>query len=104
MDSQTLMKLNESELLEIAKTMGLGRLRRGIPKHELVTMIDEGRSPRPEDVSRTEFTRQKLQNHIQPRLAIIRNQLPGCDGCCTTYPCSDGRHAICFMPNQTKAR
>lgn len=95
---------NETELLDMARRQGLGVLRRGIPFPELVAIIKGEVLPRPEYVSGTMHTRRILQEYVSKNIERIRSQLPGCNGQCTTYPCSEGRHALCFAPNETVVR
>lgn len=94
-----LWKLNETELLGIARRQGLGFLRRGIPKDELVSIIGGYTQPQPHHYAGTAGTRAILQKYIAENIERVRSQLPGCDGMCTTFPCSEGRHALCFAPN-----
>lgn len=95
-----LWQCNESELLEIARRQGLGRLRRGLEKSILVAIVGGYDSPRQEHFSDTNYTRKELQKLIWANIEKTRSQLPGCDGKCTTFKCSDGRHGLCFIPNE----
>jgi len=103
-EDQSLVLLNETELLQMARRQGLGVLRRGIPRNELLSIITGYYQVRPEHLAGTAYTRKKLQENIAINIERVRSQLPGCDGRCTTYPCSEGRHALCFMPNEALVR
>lgn len=98
-EDAVLWKCNESELLQLARKQGLGFLRRGIPRDELVAIVGGYGNPRPEHYAGTAETRQILEKYISDNIERIRSQLPGCDGKCTTFNCSEGRHALCFAPN-----
>lgn len=91
---------NETELIEKARRQGLGRLRRGLEKGVLVSIVGGYENVRPEHRAETNYTRKELQEYIRQNWGRASSQLPGCDGKCTTYPCSDGRHGDCFMPNE----
>jgi hypothetical protein len=98
-DSQ-LWTCNETELLEIIRREGVGRLRRGLDKGLLVSIAGGYSEPLPEHFSSTNYTRKKLQEHIWAQIERLRHQLPGCTGVCTQYNCTDGRHGLCFLPNE----
>lgn len=104
MDDQVLFECNETELLTIARQAGLGRLRRGLLKEELVAIVSGYAHPRPDQLSGTGLTRQSLEATIKANIEVMRSQLPGCNGRCTTYHCSDSRHAVCFSPNEINIR
>jgi hypothetical protein len=91
---------NETELLALAKRQGLGQLRIGLPKEELLAIVSGDINPEPQHYPDSVRTRLKLQTFIQDRISVVRSQLPGCDGLCTTYPCSEVRHAACLAPNR----
>lgn len=107
---ETIKACNETELLQLAKDQGLGRLRRGLPRDILVGIVIGTIDATPEHLAGTNETRALLESEIgapdyetgrQPgrNWAIVRSQLPGCTGLCTKYNCSEGRHALCFSPN-----
>lgn len=95
-----LQNCNETELLQMAREQGLGILKRGIHKDILIAVITKQQNVDPSMLSETVDTRKRLETLIQGNWEKIRSQLPGCDGKCTTYPCSEGRHAACFWPNK----
>ena len=98
MDDTILQRCNKTELLCIARRQKLGSLSRGLTK-ELLVQIVSGEVPmRPEYLAATTYTRKRFQQYIAVNIERARSQLPGCDGCCTTYPCSDVRHGLCFIP------
>lgn len=91
---------NESELLTLAYKQGIGRLRLGLDKQTLIKLVHGEIEPGPEHLSETEGTRKLLEKFIERHWEKVRSQLPGCNGKCTSFPCSDGRHAMCFEPNK----
>ena len=93
-----LMSCNETELLWMARRQGLGQLRRGLPQERLVAIITGNIAPETSDFSGMTFTRRSLEGFIVKHYDRIASQLPGCSGKCTTFACSEGRHALCFMP------
>lgn len=101
-EDDVLSKCNETELLALGRRQGLPRLKRGIPHQELVDIIRGAIDVRPEHISETVETRRLLENFINHPSVYgrLRSQLPGCDGKCTTFPCTDGKHALCFFPNK----
>lgn len=100
MSDDALYKCNETELLTIARRQGLGALRRGLPKEELVAIVAGYKNPSSEHYAGTQFTRKKLEDFILANWGVVRSQLPGCNGKCTEYPCSEATHASCFAPNK----
>src|SRR3954470_21072353 len=99
-EDQILMWCNETELLGIAFRQGLGRLRRGMRKEELVAIVSGEVPVRPEHLSETTETRRRLQNFINKNWGQLRSQLPGCNGQCSSYPCTEGKHCLCLYPNK----
>lgn len=100
LDDSLLLNCNETELLALAKAQGLGHLRRGIPKDVLFKIVRGEEDPAPEHFADTRHTRKMLEEFIARHWEKCRSQLPGCNGKCTTFPCSEGRHALCFEPNK----
>src|SRR5437660_551060 len=82
-----LKRCSETELLALARRQGLGRLRRGIPKEELIDVVRGAIPLRQEHHSETMETRRLLEAFIAKNWGQLRSQLPGCDGKCTTFPC-----------------
>lgn len=104
MDDSILNECNETELLSLARVQNLGRLRRGLPKDVLVGLVSGDLPMEPRYLAGTSETRAKLQAFIWNNIERTRSQLPGCDGRCSTYPCSEGRHAACFGKNEDTVR
>jgi hypothetical protein len=102
MNDEVLMSCNATELLCLARQQGLGLLRKDLPKEVLVRIVSGEMDPTMEHLSGTTFTRQTLESAIQANFAVVRSQLPGCNGMCRSFPCSEGRHALCFLPNATQ--
>jgi hypothetical protein len=95
-----LLKCNDSELHWIARIQGLPVLRRDIPREELIAIVS-GEAPVTEQLlSGTNYTRRRLENFITANFDRVRGQLPGCDGKCTTFMCSDGKHMSCYLPSE----
>lgn len=107
----TLDQCNETELLWMAKDQGIGRLKKGLPKEYLIDIILGEIPPITADFSGTHITRNRLAIFIHnpaefppdginegnwPR---VMSQLPGCTGICTKFDCTEGRHALCILPN-----
>jgi hypothetical protein len=95
-----LSECNETELLQLAWKQKLGHLKRGIPREELVAIVSGQASPEPRHMSPTEQTRDILQGFIERNFEKLRSQLPGCDGKCKTFHCTEGKHAMCLYPNK----
>lgn len=111
MDIKALLdKCNETELIESARKQGLGRLRRGIPKEELVQLVLGELPVREHHLSRTNLTRYALAEFIgnpeafpqQPNSmwGRFRSQLPNCNGICMVFNCTEGRHMDCYSNNE----
>ena len=101
-DDQILAWCNETELLGIAFSQGLGRLRSGIPREELIAIVAGEVQVRPEHLSETGTTRQVLQDFIFKNWEKLRSQLPGCTGKCVTFECTETKHASCFFFNKAQ--
>lgn len=99
MDDRILDECNETELLLLAARQKLGRLRRGIAHDVLVGIVMGELTVTRDHLSGTSETRAELAKFIQDNIERARSQLPGCNGICTSYPCSEGRHALCFSGN-----
>lgn len=95
---------NEGELLGMARTQGLPPLRRGLPRADLLAIVTGQAEPTKDQIADTEYTRRQLENFITKNFAIVRSQLPGCNGKCLTFHCSEGRHMACFAPNEANVQ
>jgi hypothetical protein len=100
MDDTLLAQCNETELLWLARHQGLGHLRRGLPKEVLIAIVSGSLDPQPEHFAGTAYSREKLEAFIKKHWDVVMSQLPGCNGQCITYACSEGRHLMCFEPNR----
>lgn len=112
MSDDKLLECNETELIWLGKKQGLGRLRRGMPKEELVGLIVGEIPVENKHLSDSNYTRLQLATFIHNPSEFppdekhkgnwerVRSQLPGCNGICTKYDCTDGRHIKCLLPNE----
>jgi hypothetical protein len=100
MSDDVLEKCNETELLTLAHLQGLGNLRRGLPRELLIQIVSGEVRLEEKHLSESRETRKLLEKFIEKYWELIRSQLPGCNGKCTTFPCSEGRHALCFRGNR----
>ena len=103
-DDIILEQCNETELLQLAHRQGLGTLRRGLDHQELVAIVAGVISPESRHLSDSTWTRAKLEATIFANWDQLMSQLPGCTGKCSIYPCTEGKHAQCFEPNQEMVR
>lgn len=104
MSDEALYQCNETELLWMARGQGLGHLRRGLPLATLVQIVAGEILPTAEHYSGISATRATLQKFIWENIERTSSQLPGCDGKCSTFQCSDGRHAMCINGNERVLR
>lgn len=104
MNDDILLQTSEGELLEIARRQGLGFLRRGLPRSTLLSVVAGYVNPDQTHYASSQETRRMLQGFITRHFTVLQSQLPGCDGKCTTFRCSEGRHAACFLPNEKSIR
>jgi len=81
-----LEKMNRSELVQLARSAGLGNVSRDRTVAVLVQelLADEGEGP-----DALEERRKLLEAHIKRHRSRLLSQLPGCNGQCTTYGCPD---------------
>jgi hypothetical protein len=100
MADEALMTCNKTELLCLARVQGLPPLRKSLPVETMARIVAGEIPAKPEHIAGTGYTRTSLEKYIQDNYSRIRSQLPGCNGKCTSYPCSEGRHALCFGPNR----
>lgn len=102
MTDELLWQCNETELIWLARNQGLGHLRRGLPKQELVSIVAGYIQPEEKHFSDTRGSREVLERFVEKNWGVLRSQLPGCDGKCMTYSCTEGKHALCFFPNEDR--
>lgn len=95
---------NETELLALARVQGLGRIKMGLPREELVQLVRGAIPLQTHHMSETMATRGVLEVFIEQNWGRIRSQLPGCNGKCRTFECTEGKHALCFYPNKALLR
>ena len=96
---KVLEQCNETELLQIARRNG-HILKRGIDRAILIDIVRGAINPKDEHKSGTVFTRKKLEDFISANWARAQSQLPGCNGKCTTFPCTEAKHSRCFAANK----
>lgn len=96
----SLQNCNESELLWLARLQGLPPLRRGLPREELESIVAGVMPVEERHIAGTNYTRSRLEAFIQKKFELVRGQLPGCDGRCMSYPCTEAKHMSCFVPNE----
>ena len=94
------LKCNESELLWMARLQGLPLLRRGLPREELIAIVAGELNPDERHFAYTNYTREKLEAFVQKNIQRLYGQLPGCDGKCRTFKCSEGKHVACLLPSE----
>jgi len=99
MNDEILWQCNETELLWMARRQGIGFLRRGLTKQELIEIVAGYKNPEPHHLSETGDTRRRLEGFISENWGVLRSQLPQCTGKCQTFRCTEGKHALCFYPN-----
>lgn len=76
---------NTSDLVALGRAGELGSLDTS-DRPQLEQMLSGDTLPKADPL---EARRTRMQAHIQKYWARLRTQLPGCDGCCTTYGCPD---------------
>ena len=95
---KVLGRMNRSELVQIARSAGLGNIARDRPLSELVDDILDDRGE-PDEL---EKKRDMMQAHIAKHRARLLSQLPGCDGRCTTFGCPDLIVMRCWGDGHTR--
>lgn len=85
-DRNILDSLNRTELVELARSCGLGNIGRAYSRSLLAEMLVEGEYVDPDKLQRW---RTAMERHIKKNKNRLRSQLPGCNGQCTTYGCPD---------------
>ena len=98
--SNTLDQYNRTELVEIVRRRTQVIVRRSLPIERLQHLAVTGETPLDTERADSMRTRVSLERFILNNWMAINSQLP-CTGelrgRCTIYPCSEGRHANCFM-------
>lgn len=97
---EILFQCNESELLWMARIQGHPPLRRGLPREELIALVAGDSPVEQRHVAGTYYTRARLQEHIQKNIDRVRGYLPGCNGMCSSFMCTEEKHMSCFIPSE----
>lgn len=99
-DMDILHLLNETELAQLIRRQTGLVVAKAVSRERLIEMLTNGQPPRPEELSRTDDSRRKLQLYVEKNWNGIQSQLP-CKGenrgRCTIYPCPEGRHVDCLL-------
>lgn len=117
MDGEALLNhCNETELHWLAKRQGLGRLRRGLPLTELIAIVKGEIPVQSHHRSASNEGRYGLALYIHnpeefpPHPSYVghweraMSQLPGCNGLCHKYECTELRFYDCLAPNEDRVR
>lgn len=98
--SSPVEQYNRTELAEIVRRRTQKVVRHSLPIERLRHLAVTGEMPSDTEISGSMQTRISLERFILSKWVEINSQLP-CSGelrgRCTVYPCSEGRHAACFM-------
>lgn len=97
---EILFDCNDSELHWMARRQGLPLLRWDIPHEELVAIVIGTQQVEEKHLAHTNYTRGRLETFIFANYDRVRGQLPGCDGRCRSFMCTEGKHMSCFIPNE----
>ena len=97
---EKLLICNESELHWMARIQGLPILRRDIPHEELVALVSGEIKVEDRHLAGTNHSRERLETFITLNFDRVRNQLPGCDGKCRSFLCTEGKHMACYIPSE----
>jgi hypothetical protein len=88
--------LNTTELVQIARSAGLGNVGQDLEREELIDLIVEGVEPEDGcdegeliEPDRLERWRRAMERHISKNRKRLLSQLPGCNGKCTEFGCPD---------------
>lgn len=95
-----LMLLNVTELTQLLRQRTGWVVKSTLSKERLASFLYGQAQPTAEDLADTTKTRHSLQVFIEKNRSLFDSQLP-CKGenrgCCTIYPCPEGRHVDCFL-------
>lgn len=97
---EILIDCNESELHWMARIQGLPVLSRGIPHEELVALVSGEAKVEDRHLAATNYSRARLENFIFQNFNQVQGQLPGCNGRCRSFMCTEGKHMSCFLPSE----
>lgn len=85
-ENHPLYGVNKSELIQMARSAGLGNPGRDLSREELIELLETG-DEKVED--RLERWRRAMQEHIKKNRRRMLSQLPNCNGKCRTFGCPD---------------
>lgn len=97
---ERLLICNDSELHWIARIQGLPVLRRDIPNEELIAIVSGEAPVEDRHLAGTNHSRGRLEDFITLNFDRVRGQLPGCDGKCRSFMCTEGKHMSCYIPSE----
>lgn len=97
---ELLYECNDSELHWMARKQGLPVLRMSIPHEELVAIVAGSVPVQEHHLALTLQSRTRLETFIQANFDRVRGQLPGCDGRCQSFMCTEGKHMACYLPSE----
>lgn len=97
---EKLLLCNESELHWMARIQGLPVLRRDIPREELIAIVSGEIQLDDRRLAGTNRSRGRLEDFITRNFDRVRGQLPGCDGKCRSFLCTEGKHMSCYLPSE----
>jgi hypothetical protein len=101
-DDYILTKCNDSELHWMARVQGLPALRRDIPTSTLIQIVSGWLPMEDSFLADTNQSRGVLEDFITKNYTRVQGQLPGCDGKCRTFLCSEGKHMSCYLPSESQ--
>ena len=79
-------ELNKTELVQMARSAGLGNVGHHLSRDEIIELIVDGEDA---DQDHLEEWRARIERHIFRNRKRLLSQLPGCNGKCKTYGCPD---------------
>lgn len=97
---EILFYCNDSELHWMARSQGLPALRWDIPREELVSIVVGATVVEERHLATSYYSRERLETFIAQNYERVRGQLPGCDGKCRSFMCTEGKHMSCFIPSE----
>lgn len=78
--------VNLTELIQMARSAGLGNVGRNLPREDIIAMLEGTRKPKVDPI---EPQRVRMEAHIRKHFQSLRTQLPCPQGRCTTFGCPD---------------
>jgi hypothetical protein len=97
---ELLYDCNDSELHWMARKQGLPILRFSIPHEEMVAIVCGAMPIQEHHLAHSNHSRWLLESFIQKNIDRVRGQLPGCNGMCQSFLCSEGKHMSCYIPSE----